>query len=145
MRGRSRDTFASDSNTAGAPPRELQELAAAQQLLARHMADVADAGSRGSSQRSSSTAGDRGGLGGYGSGGGSGGGGGESRTPRAEPLLSQVEVLVNEHRLALLEQERLRGQLGAAGEALAQARVKEDRLSALEQQRCGRCLISLGW
>lgn len=110
------------------------QLALAQELLARHMADV---GSRGSSRRSSA-AGD--GLGGGGGGGSCPGSpcGSARQQPhedRQEPLLAQVETLITEHRLSRLEQERLRSQLGAASQALKQAQVKEDRLSAMEQQR----------
>ncbi|KAI8476700.1 MAG: hypothetical protein J3K34DRAFT_516284 [Monoraphidium minutum] len=109
------------SSSSFAPPHLLrqdsyrqQQLGAAQEMLARHMADV---GSLGGSSRRSSVTGDA-----------CGGGGGE-------PLLSQVEALMSEHRLSLLEQQRLRAQLGAASEALAQARVQGDRLSALGQHR----------
>lgn len=50
-------------------------------------------------------------------------------------LLGVVEALVAEHRSALLERQRLRSELGATAEALAGARVAEDRLQAAEQLR----------
>jgi len=52
-----------------------------------------------------------------------------------EQLLQLVETVISEHRLSLLEQERLKSQLGATHEALTSALLQEDRLAAAEQLR----------
>ncbi|GBF92743.1 hypothetical protein Rsub_05112 [Raphidocelis subcapitata] len=98
-----------DVDSAGcdtAPPHTAGDggqLAAAQALLAAHIADLGRAPGGGPRQR--------------------------------EQLPGLVEALISEHRLSLLEQRRLRAQLGAATGALASANAAQDRLAAAEAHR----------